>query len=105
MDIETVRKIALGFPEVVEQDHFGNPSFRVRGRIFATAPDGTHLNVMIDPFDVDAVVHAEPESCAELLWGKEVRGVRVSLPKAPPAIVEELLRVAWKRKAPKRLSS
>jgi hypothetical protein len=105
MDIETVRKIALGFPEAVEQDHFGNPSFRVRGRIFATVPDGTHLNVMIDPFDVDAVVHAEPESCAELLWGKEVRGVRVSLPEASPAIVEELLRVAWKRKAPKRLSS
>ena len=68
-------------------------------------PDGTHLNVMIDPFDVDAVVSAEPQSCAELLWGKEVKGVRISLPKASPAMVEELLRVAWKRKAPKRLSN
>jgi hypothetical protein len=105
MDIETARKIALKFPEAVEQEHFGNPSFRVRGRIFATVPDGTHLNVMIDPFDVDAIVSAEPQSCAELLWGKEVRGVRVSLPKASPAMVEELLRVAWKRKAPKRLSN
>jgi hypothetical protein len=54
MDIEAVRKIALRFPEAVEQDHFGNPSFRVRGRIFATVPDDAHLNVMIDPFDVDA---------------------------------------------------
>jgi hypothetical protein len=105
MDIEAVRKIALRFPEAVEQEHFGNPSFRVRGRIFATVPDDTHLNVMIAPFDVDAVVSAEPESCAELLWGKEVRGVRVSLPKASPTMVEELLRVAWKRKAPKRLST
>jgi hypothetical protein len=105
MDIETARNIALSFPEAVEQDHFGNPSFRVRGRIFATVPDGTHLNVMIDPFDVDAVVRAEPESCAEILWGKEVRGVRVSLPRASPAMIDELLRVAWKRKAPKRLSS
>lgn len=105
MDIETVRKIALRFPEAVEQEHFGNPSFRVRGRIFATVPDDTHLNVMIDPFDVDAVVRAESESCAELLWGKEVRGVRVLLPRASPAMVEELLRVAWKRKAPKRLST
>jgi hypothetical protein len=105
MDIETVRKIALKFPEAVEHEHFGNPSFRVRGRIFATVPDGTHLNVMIDPFDVDAVVSAEPQSCAELLWGKEVKGVRISLPKASPAMVEELLRVAWKRKAPKRLSN
>jgi hypothetical protein len=105
MDIETARKIALRFPEAVEQEHFGNPSFRVRGRIFATVPDDTHLNVMIDPFDVDAVVSAEPESCAELLWGKEVRGVRVALSKASTVMVEELLRVAWKRKAPKRLST
>ena len=105
MTVEEVRKLALALPEAIEQDHWGNPSFRVRGRIFATVPDATHVNVMIDPFDVDAVVQAEPESCQELLWGKEVRGVRISLPKASPAIVEELLRVAWKRKAPKRLSS
>jgi hypothetical protein len=100
-----VRRMALSLPGSVEQDHFGNPSFRVGRRIFATVPDDTHLNVMIDPFDVDAVVRAEPESCAELLWGKEVRGVRVSLPKASPAMVEELLRAAWKRKAPKRIST
>ncbi|MFI5091502.1 MAG: hypothetical protein ACHP7P_15785, partial [Terriglobales bacterium] len=76
-----------------------------RGRIFATVPDDAHLNAMIDPFDVDAVVRAEPQTCAELLWGKEVRGVSVSLAKASPAMIEELLRTAWKRKAPKRLSS
>jgi hypothetical protein len=105
VDVESVRTIALGFPGTVEQEHFGNPSFRVRDRIFATVPDGTHLNVMIGPFDVDAVVRAEPDSCAELFWGKEVRGVRVSLPKASPAMVEELLRTAWQRKAPKRLST
>ena len=104
MDVERVRKIALRFSETIEQEHFGNPSFRVHGRIFATVPDGAHLNVMIDPFDVDAVVRAEPDSCTELLWGKEVRGVRVSLPEASPAMVEELLRSAWKRKAPKRLA-
>lgn len=105
MDTESARRIALGFSETVELDHFGRPSFRVRGRIFATVPDGTHLNVMIDPFDVDAVVREDPESCAQLLWGKEVRGVRVSLPNASPAMVEELLRTAWKRGTPKRLST
>ncbi|MHB8588148.1 MAG: MmcQ/YjbR family DNA-binding protein [Candidatus Dormibacteraceae bacterium] len=92
-------------PEVFELEHFGSPSFRVRNRIFATVPDDTHLNVMIDPFDVDAAVRAEPESCEGLWWGKEVRGVRVSLPNAPPAMVEELLQAAWRRKAPKRLST
>lgn len=105
MNVERASHIALRFPETVVQEHFGNPSFRVRGRIFATVPDTIHLNVMIDAFDVDGVVRANPESCVELSWGKKVAGVRVSLPRARPAMVEELLRLAWKRKAPKRLSS
>jgi hypothetical protein len=89
----------------MEQDHFGNPSFRVRRKIFATVPDDHHVNVMIDPFDVDAAIRAAPESCAELWWGKELRGVRVELANAAPAMVEGLLRAAWRRTAPKRLST
>jgi hypothetical protein len=103
MTVEQVRKLALALPETVEQDHFGNPSFRVRGRIFATLPDATHVNVMIDPYDVDAAVRAQPESCAELWWGKEIRGVRVSMREATSAMVGDLLRAAWRRKAPRRL--
>jgi hypothetical protein len=102
--VEEVRRLALALPEAVEQDHWGNPSFRVRGRIFATVPDATHVNVMIDPFDVDAAVRMEPDSCEELWWGKKLAGVRVSLSGAAPPMVETLLRAAWKRKAPKRLS-
>lgn len=97
MTVEQIRKLALAFPEAVEQEHFGNPSFRVRGRIFATVPDEEHVNVMIDPFDIDAAMRAEPESCEEL------RGVRISLSDAAAPMVDELLRAAWRRKAPKRL--
>jgi hypothetical protein len=96
-----IRQLALAFPGTVEQEHWGNPSFRVRGRIFATVPDRGHVNVMIEPFDVDAAVRENPDSCEELLWGKEVRGVRVSLRDAAPEMVETLLRSAWRRKAPK----
>ena len=105
MTVEEVRKLALALPEAIEQDHWGNPSFRVRGRIFATVPDATHLNVMIDPFDVDAAVRTEPDFCKELWWGKKLAGVRVSLPDASQSMVETLLRAAWKLKAPKRLST
>ena len=31
-----VREIALALPDAIEQDHHGRPSFRVRGKIFAT---------------------------------------------------------------------
>jgi hypothetical protein len=105
MDLHGVRKLALALPETAEQDHFGNPSFRVRGKIFATVPDAAHVNVMIDPFNVDAAIRAAPDSCEELWWGKELRGVRVLLPNANPRMLDGLLREAWRRKAPKRLSS
>ena len=93
----------MAFPEAVEQEHWGNPSFRVRGRIFATLPDEGHANLMIDPFDVEAAVRENPDSCTELWWGKQLSGVRVSLAQASPQMVEALLDAAWRRKAPKRL--
>ena len=100
--MEQLRKLALALPGTVELEHWGNPSFRVRGRIFATVPDDHHVNVMIDPFDAESAVADAPEFCQVLLWGKEVRGVRVSLRNAAPEMVEALLRSAWRRKAPKR---
>src|SRR4030088_2203634 len=103
MTIDQVRKLALVLPEVTEQDHWGNPSFRIRGRIFATVPDEAHVNGMIDPFDVDEVIREDPATCEELRWGKEVRGVRVSVSGASSTMIETLLRTAWRRKAPKRL--
>ena len=93
----------MALPEAAEQVHWGNPSFRVHGRIFATVPDADHLNVMIDAFDVEAVVKENSASCEELWWGKKLSGVRVSLQRAGPKTVETLLEAAWRRKAPKRL--
>jgi hypothetical protein len=34
--IETYRKLALSFPDTVEQPHFDIPSFRYKGKIFST---------------------------------------------------------------------
>jgi len=100
---QDVRRIALALPEAVELEHWGNPSFRIRGRIFATVPDQQHLNVMLDPFDVEPVLRHDPGSCEELMWGKQLVGVRVSLKQASPTMVRSLLEAAWRRKAPKRL--
>jgi hypothetical protein len=100
-----VRRIARTFPEVTEADHFGKPSFRIYKRIIATVPDSRHLNVMIDPFDVDGVVREEPEACSTLWWGKDVRGVQVDLALADARLVANLLEVAWRLKAPRRLVS
>lgn len=101
--LSELRKIARSFPEVTEEDHFGRPSFRIGGRIFATLPDMRHVNVMIDPFDVDGAVRESPEACSVLMWGKKIAGVRVDLDRAPKELVANLLNVAWRRRAPRRL--
>lgn len=103
VNLRAVRDIALALPEAVEADHWGNPSFRIYGRIFATVPDPRHLHVMIDPLDAESVVNVAPAACSELHWGKEVRGVRVDLRAASPRLVGDLLEAAWRRRAPKRL--
>jgi hypothetical protein len=100
---ETVRRLALELPEAVEQDHHGRPSFRVGGWIFATQWDEAYLNVMLDGPTTWTTVESHPGACAELWWGKRLRGVRVELARADEALVRDLLTDAWEQKAPKRL--
>jgi len=97
------RTIALGLPEATEQDHHDMTSFRVRGKIFATVPDDTHLRVMVDETEIRAAVAQNPNACQEFYWGKRLACVVVHLPRATAALVEELLTEAWARKAPKKL--
>jgi len=99
------RRLALALPEAVEQDHHGRPSFRVDGKIFATQWDERHMNVMLDEGGILTAVHDEPETCAEVLWGKRLAAVRVDLRRADEALLADLLADAWERKAPKRLLS
>ncbi len=103
MDVAEVRKRALSLPEAVEQDHHGIPSFRVRGKIFATLPDRHHLNVMVDEEEIRAAVAENPAVCEETWWGRRLAAVRVDLSGAADTSVTELLTDAWLRKAPRSL--
>jgi hypothetical protein len=84
-------------------------SFRVNGRIFATAPaDEIRLHIFVDESEVAATVAEQqgaelPRAFEPLLWGQRVRGLRVVLAAAPEDRVRELLADAWRRKAGKRL--
>ena len=103
VELDQVREIALSLPEAAEAPHFERMSFRVSGKIFATAPpDGGHLNVMVDEPEVRSAVERHPGWCRELWWGKRLSGVRVELAEADPGTVRELLEEAWRMRAPKR---
>lgn len=98
-----VRALALALPEAHEEDHHGRPSFRVADKIFATLPDGEHVNVMLGPEECDAALAAHPEAVQELWWGKRRAGVSVGLAGAGQGLLEPLLREAWRRRAPRKL--
>jgi len=106
MRFADVRRFALSLPEVTEEPHFDLTSFRVRGKILATAPPGqTHLHVFVAGDELELLPLAQPKAYEKLLWGKRVAGLRVTLAAAKTSDVEDLIRAAWRRKAPKKLAA
>lgn len=103
-DLAEARTLALSLPEAAEQDHHGMPSFRVRGKIYATVPDDEHVRIMLDEHEVRAVVAEHPQACAEFYWGKRLSCVIVTLDAASPELLWVLITEAWLRKAPKALT-
>ncbi|HEY2313180.1 MAG TPA: MmcQ/YjbR family DNA-binding protein [Streptosporangiaceae bacterium] len=110
-DLSQAREFALSLPGTSEEPHFDMTSFRVKGKIFATAPaDETRLHVFVDESEVAATVAEQaraglPRAFEALVWGQRVRGLRVLLAAAPDDRVRELLAEAWRRKAGRRLAA
>jgi len=103
MTMKEARELALGLAETTEQDHHGMPSWRVRGKIFATVPDDDHVRVMVDQEDIRAVVAQYPKACEEVWWGSRLACVAVDLRSAPHRLIKELLLDDWRRKAPRQI--
>jgi hypothetical protein len=103
-DLTQARAFALSLPGTSEEPHFDMTSFRVGGKIFATATaDETRLHIFVDESEIAATVAELPHAVEPLLWGQRVRGLRVLLAAAADDRVRELLMDAWRRKAGKRL--
>ena len=103
MTLANVRDLAMDLRGSTESPHHRYTSFRVRGRIYATAPlEGGALHVFVDEEDRERMVRIDPDAYEKLGWGKKVVGLRVNLERARRADVEALLRTAWQRKLPKR---
>jgi hypothetical protein len=102
-DLDTVRGLALALPETTEEDHHGRPSFRVRGKIFATL-HVPHERAMLKLPRAEqlAVSEAHPGVFAPVpgYWG-ERGSTLVELPGADEAELAELVEEAWRHAAPK----
>ena len=75
----------------------------MRGKIFATAPPRqTHLHLFVSgAVREQTLMH--PQWAHKLLWGSEVVGLRIELATAAPAVLKQLIGLAWTYKAPRAL--
>lgn len=103
MTLPEVRSLAMKLLGSTESPHHRYTSFRVRGRIYATAPtEGGFLHVFVDEEERDRMLRLHPAAYQKLGWGRKVVGLRVDLATARPDDVQALLRAAWQRKLPKK---
>src|SRR6185312_3884432 len=104
---EDVRRMALALPEAEEQLTWGTDiTFRVRGKIFAIGGDGaTHVSVKASLDDQAFLVSSDPETFQPSAYTGRFGWISVDLGRVEPALLERLLRDAWRRTAPKRLAS
>ena len=108
MNVDQIRAYALSLPETVEEPHFDQLSFRIRGKILVTVPsDKAHAHIFVDDDHREMVVNVYAEFAEVLMWGKRAAGVRVRLAdvrgEGDETAVNEMILNAWQRKAPKRL--
>lgn len=103
MTLPEVRVLAMNLHGSTESPHHRYTSFRVRGRIYATAPkEGGSLHVFVNEEDRERMVRFDPKTYEKLGWGRKVVGLRVDLALARQDDVAALLRTAWQRKLPMR---
>lgn len=77
------------------------PSFRVRGKIFATLLDADHIRVMAGETEILAAVAEDSSNGAARCWGNRLACVVVDVRTVLPDLPRILLTEAWLRKAPK----
>jgi hypothetical protein len=101
------QKIALSFPEAVEQPHFDNTSFRVRKKIFATYDPGLRracLKLNETDQDVFSTVSGGAIYPVPNKWGKQ-GWTFIQLDLVKKEIMEDALTTAYCSVAPGKLAA
>jgi hypothetical protein len=104
---DDVRRIALALPETEERITWDvDITFRVRDKIFAMGgPDGTHVSIKASPDRQAELVDLDPETFAPSAYVGRFGWVTVDLARVEPLLLEDLIRDAWRRTAPKKLAA
>jgi hypothetical protein len=97
-----VRRLALALPATEERGEDGNPSFHVRGRVFARLHSQEKLAVLkLSAHEQKVLGHVQPQVFRRTAWGHQ-GWTSIELRRVDPWLFEELLVGAWRRLAPRR---
>jgi len=105
LSVAKLRSLALELPEVEEKPSHGVPTFRVAGKLFAALREELDSVAIKLDFDArDSLIEGDPEVFYTNDHYRNYPMVLVRLNKIPIALLRELLRDAWSRAAPRRLT-
>ena len=99
MNIDDFRRIALSFEGAEESSHFGQPDFRVGGKIFATlaTADQGFGNIKLTPEQQQAFVEELPDVFLPVHGGWGRAGMtHIRLAAANEDLLHGALQTAWK---------
>ena|SRR5215831_16982764 len=101
---ETVRELALALPGVEEGTSYGTPAIPVRGRFLARlSEDGETLVVKCDYPERDLRVEINPDAVIITDHYRDHPLLLVRLAAVEEDDLRDLLEIAWRSLAPKRL--
>lgn len=104
MKFEQFRRLCLSLPESEERETWGEPTFRVRDRIFAMgSPDGKFVSLKASLDDQSGLVAMDPKTFSVAAYTGRYGWVRVRLAGMGSDLGLRLVTNAWKRTAPRRL--
>ena len=101
-----LRKLCLALPEATEKIAWGEPTFRVRDKIFAMGgPDGMHVSIKASIDRQADLIALDAETFVPAAYVGRFGWVTVDLARVDEPLLEDLLRDAWRRTAPKKLAA
>lgn len=106
VSIETVKQMALSFPETDEHPHFQRTAYRVKKKIFATLLESDHsvnLKLSLEDQSVFCSFDSAVIRPVEGGWGR-MGFTYVNLKKVRKAMLKDALTMAYCRTAPAKLA-
>ncbi len=103
VNYETVRRIALAFPNVEEGMSYGTPALKVKGKLFVRLREDPDSLVIKMPFDQrEELMAADPATYYITDHYREYEWMLVRLSKVSADALRDLLHVAYREALPKK---